>query len=127
MTLTTEKNAMARGKKTGGRTFQRGNPGRPKGTRNKIPRSFKSSIALLFQELGQEDRARWKAAIRRVMRLGGRTAFPYYQMAAHYLDGKPVERVQVEGTQPIQIIMPGAEALTEPDGPNGIEVDLPDA
>jgi len=128
---------MARGTKTGGRDFKKGNrmsKGRPKGSKDKIPRTFKASVALLFQELGEEDRERWKAAIQRSMRLGGRTAFPYFQMAAHYLDGKPADRIQVEGTQPIQIIMPGAEAPKEPDGPrsgdetaNGIEVDVPDA
>ena len=119
---------MARGTKTGGRDFKKGNRmsrGRPKGSKDKIPRTFKASVALLFRELGEEDRDRWKAAIQRSMRLGGRIAFPYFQMAAHYLDGKPADQVDVNTTQPINIIFPKDESRDDDENRSG--VDSPDA
>jgi len=119
---------MARGTKTGGRDFQKGNrmsKGRPNGSKDKIPRAFKASVALLFRELGEEDRERWKATIQRVMRVGGRAAFPYFQLAAHYLDGKPADKVNVQATQPINIIFP--KDMSREDAEIGSDGDSPNA
>ena len=43
---------MARGKKTGGSDFQSGNPGRPKGAKDKVPRG---SINTLYAEILATD------------------------------------------------------------------------
>ncbi|MBI3988856.1 MAG: hypothetical protein HY347_04485 [candidate division NC10 bacterium] len=81
-----------------------GNPqGRPKGAKDHVPRSVKASIKAVFEELGQTDYETWKEAIRRTLAKGGRDAFPYFQLAAYYLDGKPVETVKVQTPQPIVI------------------------
>ena len=97
---------MVRGMKTGRRDFQPGNPGRPKGSKNKVPGSLKATVVVILAELAAEDREQWKQTIRDAIREGGRVAFPYIQLAAYYLDGKPVDRVNIQGTQPIHIIFP---------------------
>ena len=116
---------MVRGMKTGGRDFQPGNPGRRKGSKNRVPGSLKATVVVILAELAVEDREEWKRTIREAIRQGGRVAFPYFQLAAHYLDGKPVERVNVEGTQPIQIIFP--KDMSPEDVENRSDVDSPDA
>jgi hypothetical protein len=97
---------VARGKKTGGRSFAKGNPGRPKGSHDKIPRTVKASVKAIFEKLAVEDRDAWERALKRTMRKGGAVAFPYYNLAAAYIDGKPVTRVQVEEVQSIVIEVP---------------------
>ena len=97
---------MVRGMKTGGRDFQPGNPGRPKGSKNRVPGSLKATVVVILAELAAEDREQWKQTIRDAIREGGRVAFPYIQLAAYYLDGKPADRVTVQATQPIHIIFP---------------------
>jgi len=94
---------MARARKTGGRDFRRGNPGRPKGAKNKIPGSVKASIKRIFEELGAEYPEEWRAAIRRAMKQGGGTGFRYFELAAAYLDGRPVQRHSLETPQPLII------------------------
>ena len=100
-----EETIMAKGKKTGGRSFPRGNPGRPKGSKNKIPGSFKASVKAIFEELALEERANWKGVIRKIMRRPVFAAFPWYQLALHVLDGKPAEHIKMEEPQQIVIVM----------------------
>lgn len=101
---------MAKGRKTGGRNFQPGDlrAGRPPGAKDKIPRSLKASIRRLYEEILSlpADREAIKAALRNKLRSGD---FHHAQLAAFYLDGRPVERVEVEDGRPPFII-----ALREP-------------
>lgn len=107
---------MAKGKKTGGRPFAKGNPGRPKGSKNKIPGSVKASVKGIFEKLAVEDREAWERALKRTMRKGGAVAFPYFNLAAAYIDGKPVTRVQVEEVQQIVIEVPPGASLDDETG-----------
>lgn len=86
---------MARGKKTGGRNFKKGAPGRPKGSKDKVPRTFKASIRAVYQELATEKPELFRTAIERGLRASAPKSFQYVQLGAHYLDGKPIETVKL--------------------------------
>ena len=90
---------MARGQKTGGRDFQVGNPGpgRPKGSRDKVFRTFKASVRTIFLDVAENDPALLREAIILGIQATPPKSFPYLQLAAHYLDRKPVERLQIKG------------------------------
>lgn len=74
-------------------------PGRPAGRSNKVPASFKASCKRIFEEISSEDPAILKNAILRGLKGRPREAFPYVQLAAYYLDGKPKEQVHVDGSE----------------------------
>lgn len=86
-----------------GRPFQKGNPGKPKGAKNRLPRGFKASVKAIFEELGAEHRGEWVGSIRRAMKQGGNVGFRYIEIAAAYLDGRPVQRVSLETPQTLII------------------------
>ncbi len=77
-----------------GRPFTKGNPGRTKGSKNRLPKGFKASIKRLFEELAVEEEQNWKETIRRSMRMPGPRGFPWVQLALYVLDGKPKETVE---------------------------------
>jgi len=73
-------------------------PGRPAGGHNLVPSTFKASIAELFRRIASEEPEIIHAAIRRAFTsLKPTDAYPYVQLAAYYLDGKPVETVKHQG------------------------------
>lgn len=86
-----------RGKKTGGRDFKKGQGGRKKGSRDKIPRGFKQSIRYLYEELAKAQPELFRSALVRGLKAAAPKNFPYLQMGAHYLDGKPTESVRLTG------------------------------
>ena len=75
--------------------FTRGDPrcGRPKGRKNKLP---SGSIRAMCKWLAEERPELYRDAIVRGLRAREARSFPFVQLAAHYLDGKPVERLLVQ-------------------------------
>ena len=63
-------------------------PGRPVG-------SGTSSIKAILQEWVRDNRDKVMAAIERGMAAAPPKSAPYLTLAANYLDGKPIERVEV--------------------------------
>jgi hypothetical protein len=88
---------MAQGRKTGGRDFRAGNPGRPSGIQEAVPRSVKASVRAILAEVVADEPTLLREAIRRGLAAPPPKSFPYLQMAAHYLDGKPAEEAQWPG------------------------------
>lgn len=89
---------MARGKKTGGRNFTKGDKraGRRKGSKDKVPRTWKASIRAIYERLCTERGDLFERAIvRDLQSKRGSVAFQHTQLAAWYLDGKPHETVNV--------------------------------
>lgn len=85
-----------------------GSPGRPKGSRDKVTRTFKASIKHVFEEVATEDPELIRTAVLRGLRGRPREAFPYVQLAAFYLDGKPAETIKLNAPpmQPPYVIIP---------------------
>lgn len=87
---------MARGKKTGGRNFKKGHgKGRPKGAKDKVPRSFKASIRVLYQQLAADRPDLFENAVVKGLSAKPPFSFQYLQMGAHYIDGKPADTLKI--------------------------------
>ena len=91
---------MARGKKTGGRDFKKGQGGRKKGAKDKVPRGLKAKIAgsirSMYEALLKGEPELFENRIRRDLKKGsGAVGFHHVQLAAYYLDGKPAETIKV--------------------------------
>jgi len=86
-----------------------GSPGRPKGSQDTKPRESakrKASIKELYEEIAQEQRVKVKRNIQAAMTSGRRKdSFRHIRLAAHYIDGVPVQRVSLETPQPLRIVM----------------------
>jgi len=85
-----------------------GQPGRPKGIKETKPRETakrKASIKELYEEIAQEQRVKVKRNIQAAMTSGRRKdSFRHIRLAAHYIDGVPVQRVSLETPQPLRIV-----------------------
>lgn len=86
---------MVKRRKTGGRDFKRGNPGKKKGAKDKVPRSFKASIRVLCEQLATDDPDLIRRALVKGLKAAAPKSFQYLQMFAHYQDGKPAETVNM--------------------------------
>ena len=98
---------MARGKKTGGRSFPKGNPGRPKGAKDKISRT---GIREMFENIVARRGNLVETGIERRLTKG---EVRLVELAAAYLDGRPVQRVALETPQPITFILRATPAPPE--------------
>ena len=88
--------------------LKHGGPGRPKGTRNKVPGNVKASLKRVFEEVASTDPALIRRAVLAGVRAKPPKSFPYVQLLAHYLDGKPADTVKVQGrvTGPPIVVIP---------------------
>lgn len=88
---------MARGKKTGGRDFLPGNPGRPEGAKDIVPRSAAAAIRGLFARFGNDT-----ALMAKVMEEGLTARAPislgYYKLLIENNIGLPEQNVNVQTT-----------------------------
>lgn len=88
---------MARGKKTGGRDWKKGEGGRPKGAKDKTPRTVKASLIAIYEKLEAEKPELFERAILDGLAAKAPVSLPYLRMWAEYREGKPVERHEVTG------------------------------
>lgn len=88
---------MAFGRKTGGRDFTHDapGPGRPSGSPDTVPRRVKASIRTVLQDIVTDDPALIRDAIVKGLRAPPPKSFPYLQLAAAYVDGKPADKLQI--------------------------------
>ena len=77
-----------------------GSPGRPKGSKDRFPRSVKASIRKVMEKIARQEPKLIEQVIRDGFAGKPRDAFPYVQLFAHYLDGKPPETINVQGNKP---------------------------
>lgn len=99
---------MARGKKTGGRDFEKGNPGKAVGTKDKVPRGY---IRAIFRQLLEEPD--FFESVKRSLRLAAKDpklAIQLVQEIADRLEGRPKQSVEMLGR-------PTTFILTEEDRP----------
>ena len=77
--------------------FKKGNPGKKKGQKNLVPgaRAVKVSVRSLIEEVVRDNNKTIRSAILRGIRSGPRHSDRYLKLAAEYLDGKPVDTINV--------------------------------
>jgi hypothetical protein len=77
--------------------FGKGNPGKPKGAKNVVPGTFKTTLMGIYEKLQQERPELFTQAVTKGLELDAPQNFPYVKMWAEYSEGKPVERHEVTG------------------------------
>lgn len=77
--------------------FKKGNPGKAKGQKDRVKgmRTAKASVQTLIEEVVRDNPRTIRDAIKRGLRSGPRHADRYLKLAAEYLDGKPVDTINV--------------------------------
>ena len=78
-------------------------PSAPQITKTRTP----ASVQTLFERLAAEEPELYLRAIKRGLAAGGARSYPFVALAAAYLDGKPVERVQAVADARM-LFVPGA-------------------
>ena len=77
--------------------LRRGGPGRPKGSKNHVPKKFKKALENAFLVIGHENPELVKAAIEKGLRGQPREAFPFVQLFSFYNHGKPPDVIDLRG------------------------------
>jgi hypothetical protein len=90
-------------------------PGRPRGSRNKVPLSVKASIKAVLEEVAVSNRDEIREAILKGIRSRPPHSLRYLEVVAHYVDGKPADTVTIKG----QTILPPLQVFLHPDGIEG--------
>lgn len=77
--------------------FKKGNPGKKKGQRDRVPgeRAAKASVRTLIEEVVRDNPKTIRNALLRGLRSGPRHADRYLKLSAEYMDGKPVDTINV--------------------------------
>lgn len=75
--------------------FAKGNPGKLPGTKNAIPSSIKASIRTVLEEVAQHEGHTVRKAIIGGLQGGPRNADRYIRLIAEYVDGKPVDTLNL--------------------------------
>jgi len=71
--------------------------GRPKGSKSLVPQSVKASLKKVLTDIATENPAMIREAIERGINAKPPYSFSYLQLAAHYIDGKPSDKIEHEG------------------------------
>jgi hypothetical protein len=77
--------------------FKKGNPGVVPGRKAHIPgeRAVKASVRTLIEEVVRDNSKTIRSALLRGLRSGPRHADRYLKLSAEYMDGKPVDTINV--------------------------------
>ena len=77
-------------------TWRKGQGGKPKGAKDKLPRSFKASVAAIFAEVASADPGLIRSAIEKGLKSSPPRSYQYLALAGAYIDGKPKDVIQHE-------------------------------
>ena len=92
------------------RPFAKGNPGRPKGSKDKVPRGLKASVRAVCEKIASSNVSDIERAILNGIRNGGaRNSIMYLRMVAEYVDGKPRETIDVNADVKLQEMLANAK------------------
>ena len=99
--------------------LRRGGPGRPKGSRNRVPKKFKQALETAFLVIGAKEPKLVEDAIRKGLRGKPREAFPFVQLYSYYNHGKPPDVIDLKGNVPLpkiinnfHMVKPGDDGAT---------------
>ena len=79
-------------------------PGRPKGSKDSIPRTFRASIKKVFEDIASTEPTLIEKAVRAGLASAPPKSFAYVQLAAHYLDGKPTDKVDLTHSGAVTLV-----------------------
>lgn len=88
---------MAIGQKTGGRDFKKGEGGRPKGAKDRLPRSAKQAVAGLLEKLGS-DVELIESVLKKGLAARAPSSFPYLRLLVEQNVGAPDQNVNTKTT-----------------------------
>ena len=71
-------------------------PGRPRGSKDKVPRSAKASIAAIFREVASDNPELIREAVIKGLQSEPPKSFGYLQLLSAYVDGRPAENLKME-------------------------------
>ena len=77
-----------------------------------VAMSAAKAVKQVFEDIATEDPELIKQAVLKGLRGRPRESFPYVQLAAHYIDGKPADTIQVKsktGAPCVVVLAPSAE------------------
>ena len=77
--------------------FKKGQGGRPKGAKNVVPSTFKTTLMGIYEKLQHERPELFTHAVTKGLELDAPQNFAYLKLWAEYTEGKPVERHEVTG------------------------------
>lgn len=74
----------------------KGNPGRPKGAKSKIPRSITDTIKQIVGDIIKNETLTLRRAFVNGVRSGPHTAHQYLKLIAEYNEGRPKESLSID-------------------------------
>lgn len=86
---------MAKGKKTGGRNFKKGQGGRKKGAKDKVPRSFKRNVEEFFREVHTAHPELLFGAVTRGLKASPSVAIRFVELWLNFVHGKPPQTINI--------------------------------
>lgn len=86
---------MARGRKTGGRNFKKGQGGRKKGAKDKIPRSWKANVQMFFQEVHSDQPELLTTAVVRGLKATPAVSFRFVELWLNHVYGTPTQTIKL--------------------------------
>ena len=90
----------------------RGGPGRPKGSKDSVPRTVRASVKSVLEEIATDHRDDIREAILKGIKSRPPASLRYIELAAHYTDGKPADTVTLKGPA----VLPPIQVILHPDG-----------
>ena len=95
-------------------------PGRPKGSKNKVPGSVKASFRKVCEDIGAEQPDLIRKAFERGLTARPPHSFSYLQVWAHYTDGKPKDTIEVrQRGKLIEVVLAGTPTPPDDSGKSG--------
>ena len=81
-----------------------------------VPDIPRGTVAGIFRHLAQHEPELYVDAIRRGIKTGGAKSYPFVALGAAYLDGRPIERIQLQADARMLFVpASGALAAVVPD------------
>jgi hypothetical protein len=77
--------------------LRRGGPGRPKGSKNKVPGTVKAAIQEACFQVGKDDLKLVRAALEKGIQADPPKSHPYLLTFFHYVLGKPADTLTLKG------------------------------
>ena len=102
-------------KNVGSVPFKKGNPGRPKGAKDKgpIPKNIRASVKAICQQVATKNHDTIEQALLNGIKASPAHADRYIKLVAEYVDGRPVDTMHLNATLVQEEISSAKDRLTK--------------